>query len=174
MVCHKAKMKDTARRYASELMKPENRTLLDDKRRKKFENLIRKTAPSKDPEYISPCPFCKNPVLDIDDVCNNCKNTIPFDIISGCHLIPDDICLCPNCGFPAIMKLFIDYIKNGNPCPMCDNEIKLNDITICKDINATLKALTNVIPQIEDNEDKEEEDIKKSPINESIKRGPLL
>lgn len=160
-------------------MKPENRNNLDPKFKKKFEEIVRKPSHGKDPEFLSPCPFCKTPVNDIKDVCDNCKNTIPFDIVTGTHLVPDDICLCPKCNFPAKMSVLKEYITKSPNCPMCNEVLQPLDIQPVKDIPATLKLLTNVIPEVEDNEDdagpdKKDENTATKSSKPSQPQGPLL
>lgn len=65
-------------------MRPEYRTQIDAKYSKKIEAIVRKPPKTKDHEVenepMTPCPYCKNKLLETEVTCDKCKNTIPFCI----------------------------------------------------------------------------------------------
>ena len=51
----------------------------------------------------SPCPICNKKLFNMNVMCTQCKNLLPFCIASGQHLTNEfEICQCPECEFPAI------------------------------------------------------------------------
>ena len=34
--------------------------------------------------------------------CDQCKNSLPYCVATGFHILPTDLTICPNCKFPAI------------------------------------------------------------------------
>lgn len=112
-------------------MKPEYRKSIDPKYSRKIEAVVRK-PPKKDGEITdpieptTPCPYCDNKLLETEMLCSNCKNNIPFCIVTvsnknnifpnflfinflqGRHIVSDDLTACPECDFPAIRKEFLE------------------------------------------------------------------
>lgn len=88
--CHRAGLRLAAFKYATTLMNPEYRKLVDPKYSKKIEAVVRKPPkngkdgePIGDPdEPLSPCPYCENLLPETEMVCNSCKNNIPFCIVT--------------------------------------------------------------------------------------------
>jgi len=128
--CAKSGLKNAAYNWSLVLMKPENRAQIADKYKKKIEDIARKPMKTPDdPEPTNPCPFCKNPINEMDVDCQSCKNSIPFCIASGKHMILNDWACCPSCSLPTIMKEFKRIIENEPVCPMCETKIDPNTIT---------------------------------------------
>ncbi|XP_012288065.1 WD repeat-containing protein 19 [Orussus abietinus] len=125
--CHRAGLKHAAFNFAAMLMRPEYRLQIDAKYSKKIEAIVRKPPKSKDPEIedepLTPCPYCKNKVPETEIMCDKCKNTIPFCIATGRHIIEDDFTVCPKCEFPAIRSEFLRIIETEDTCPMCSERV---------------------------------------------------
>ena len=90
---------ESAFTYASVLMRPEHRSSIDEKYRKKFEGIIRK-RPKKDenggreaeePPQSTPCLYCSNAVPETDLYCPCCKNNLPYCIATGFHVTAADL-----------------------------------------------------------------------------------
>jgi len=111
--CQRADLKKYALQYASALMKPEHRDRIEPKFKKKIEALVRKSAGLRDNldnsesteiGNLTPCPYCDSDLLETELICYNCRNTIPFCIATGHHLIKNDLTCCPSCHFPSILS----------------------------------------------------------------------
>lgn len=132
--CHRAGLYESAFKYASVLMRPEYRNDIDEKYRKKFEGIIRKRPkkePGKETETPSnntPCPFCSNLVPESDLYCSQCKNNIPYCIVTGYHVIAPDLGMCHRCKFPGFKSELVRLSQSGQPCPMCSNQLVENSI----------------------------------------------
>ena len=114
--CQRANLKKHSLQFAITLMKPEYRDRIEPKFKKKFEALVRKSAGHREVlnnseinenGNLTPCPFCDNELLETDLTCFNCRNTIPFCIATGHHLIKNDLTYCPSCHFPSIFTHLI-------------------------------------------------------------------
>lgn len=65
------------------LMRPEYRNKLDPKHRKKIESVVRKYEATIDvDEEVSPCPKCSAMMTITSLDCLNCKNIIPYCIVT--------------------------------------------------------------------------------------------
>ncbi|CAG5102206.1 Similar to Wdr19: WD repeat-containing protein 19 (Mus musculus) [Cotesia congregata] len=130
--CHRAGLKYAAFNYAAMLMRPEYRTQVNIKYSKKIEAIVRKPPRSKDHEVedepLTPCPYCKNRIPETEITCDKCKNTIPFCIATGRHIIENDFTACPQCDFPAIKSEFLRIIETDELCPMCNEKVDLRMI----------------------------------------------
>ncbi|XP_049780005.1 WD repeat-containing protein 19 isoform X1 [Schistocerca cancellata] len=129
--CSRAGLRKSAFTYAAMLMRPEYRSQVDPKYAKKIEAVVRKPArgaPEED-ESVSPCPYCNSDLPDTELQCPRCKNTIPFCIATGRHIVKDDLTACPHCDFPAIYTELITIVQSGELCPMCSENIDPNDLT---------------------------------------------
>lgn len=109
--CQRAGLKYAAFNYAAMLMRPEYRSQIDAKYSKKIEAIVRKPPKSKDNEIedepLTPCPYCKSKLPETEITCDKCKNTIPFCIATGRHIVEDDFAVCPQCDFPCIRSEFL-------------------------------------------------------------------
>ncbi|CAJ0941201.1 unnamed protein product, partial [Mesorhabditis belari] len=120
VICTKAGLKGAAHRYAVQLMQPENRNRIDAKYRKKIEQLVRKAdKPSDGEEPKASCPYCKHPVIETELMCAMCKNTIPYCVITGRHVVAEDFAVCDGCKFPGYFTEFKRLAAIGETCPMC-------------------------------------------------------
>ena len=117
--CQRAGFKRTSSEFAAMLAKPEYRQLVIEKYRKKIELLARRPETEEEPQPAPPCPYCAAPlpqgVLD----CPSCSNSVPWCVASGRHVVADDLCQCPGCGFPATASLFRETLAEEQCCPMC-------------------------------------------------------
>ncbi|KAL3314094.1 WD repeat-containing protein 19 [Cichlidogyrus casuarinus] len=142
--CQKAGLKQTGFHYAAMLLRPEYRDKIDPKYAKKFETIVRKTdtnAQESDPRPDdTPCPFCGLNTCSFELMCKECKNRLPFCIITGEHICRDDFTVCPGCCFPAsYKKLFALAEEDDAVCPMCCNALDRNKIRRITDCANYLK-----------------------------------
>ncbi|XP_025602592.2 WD repeat-containing protein 19 isoform X2 [Athalia rosae] len=142
--CHRAGLKHAAFNFAAMLMRPEYRTQIDAKYSKKIEAIVRKAPKTKDPEAenepLTPCPYCKNKLPETEVMCDKCKNTIPFCIATGRHILEDDFTVCPRCEFPAIATEFLRIIESEEVCPMCTEHVDPNMVSSSINIHSFLDA----------------------------------
>eukprot|EP01006_Ploeotia_vitrea_P067153 TRINITY_DN96543_c0_g1_i1.p1 TRINITY_DN96543_c0_g1~~TRINITY_DN96543_c0_g1_i1.p1 ORF type:complete len:259 (+),score=6.86 TRINITY_DN96543_c0_g1_i1:89-778(+) len=122
--CQRVGLKGSMYEYAAMLIRPEHRNLIATKYKKKVQNVVRlngKLGMVDPTEPSSPCPFCNtlcpNTTLD----CDNCKNTIPFCIVTGKHMVNNDWSCCPCCKFPALHSALEALTEQAGHamCPMC-------------------------------------------------------
>ncbi|KAK6619206.1 hypothetical protein RUM44_003588 [Polyplax serrata] len=137
--CSRAGLKTSAFNFAAVLMRSEYRSQIDSKYSKKIEAIVRKPGKEhrlgmgEEKESHSPCPICELPVPEYDLNCEQCKSCLPFCIATGRHIVKDDLTVCPNCDFPAIMSELFSLLKSEATCPMCseqvspENLIKISD-----------------------------------------------
>ncbi|XP_012136571.2 intraflagellar transport protein Oseg6 isoform X1 [Megachile rotundata] len=130
--CQRAGLKYAAFNFAAMLMRPEYRNQIDTKYSKKIEAIVRKPPKSKDNEIedepLTPCPYCKSKLPETEVTCDKCKNTIPFCIATGRHIIEDDFTACPQCDFPAIRSELLRIVESEQTCPMCSEKVDVNMI----------------------------------------------
>lgn len=138
--CHRAGLKSFAFTYAAMLMRPEYRSQVDLKYQKKIEAVVRK-PPKRNKlgeieeaeEPATPCPFCNTPLTETELNCSHCKNTIPFCIATGRHIVREDLTACPNCDFPAINTEFRLIVEGGESCPMCSEKVNADALSVVRD-----------------------------------------
>ncbi|TKR68448.1 hypothetical protein L596_024431 [Steinernema carpocapsae] len=108
ITCSKAGLRHSAFNYAVMLLRPENRKKIDEKYRKRIEAIVRKQEKTgSEVDNKSLCPHCDQPTAEFDLTCGECKNIIPYCVVTGRHIIADDFCLCPECSFSTIRSEFI-------------------------------------------------------------------
>ncbi|XP_071786835.1 WD repeat-containing protein 19-like isoform X1 [Asterias amurensis] len=122
--CHRSGLKNSSFSYAAMLMRPEYRNKIDLKYKKKIEAIVRKPDKSEQDEDTSPCPYCKYSLENTELVCPECKNNIPYCVVTGQHMVRDDFASCPNCDFPALHSEFTSLLESEDSCPMCSERIK--------------------------------------------------
>lgn len=81
--CQRAGLKNSAFNYAAVLMRPEHRSDIDEKYKKKIEGIIRKPQKTEEQPLLTPCPFCENPVAESELQCEACRNNLPYCIMTG-------------------------------------------------------------------------------------------
>ncbi|XP_043289722.1 WD repeat-containing protein 19 isoform X2 [Venturia canescens] len=125
--CQRAGLKHAAFNFAAMLMRPEYRSQVDAKYSKKIEAIVRKPPRTRDHEIedepLTPCPYCKSRLNETEITCDKCKNTIPFCIATGRHIIEEDFSVCPECDFPAIRSELVRIIETEGICPMCNERV---------------------------------------------------
>eukprot|EP01006_Ploeotia_vitrea_P030251 TRINITY_DN62715_c0_g1_i1.p1 TRINITY_DN62715_c0_g1~~TRINITY_DN62715_c0_g1_i1.p1 ORF type:complete len:1401 (+),score=199.79 TRINITY_DN62715_c0_g1_i1:64-4266(+) len=127
--CQKVGFKASAYEHACVLVRPENRGKMNEKYKRKIETIVRKKAKEEiaDPEEpSSPCPFCNALCPDTTLDCKNCKNTIPFCLVTGKHMKSNDWSYCPSCHFPALHSAMETLTQETGTatCPMCEGTIE--------------------------------------------------
>ncbi|XP_066931056.1 WD repeat-containing protein 19-like isoform X2 [Clytia hemisphaerica] len=104
--CHRAGLKHSSFSFAAMLMRPEYRSQIDVKYKKKIEMIVRKPDKTEEEEPLDACPFCSYPVPQTQLDCPECKQHLPYCVVTGRHMLKDDWCNCPNCSFPALSSEF--------------------------------------------------------------------
>lgn len=83
--CQRANLKPWAYEFAVKLMRPENRTAVEAKFKRKIEQIVRRPCKDEIDEEESPCPHCNSmlPITQLD--CSNCKNWVSYCIVTVRH-----------------------------------------------------------------------------------------
>ncbi|GIY28504.1 WD repeat-containing protein 19 [Caerostris darwini] len=126
--CQKAGLNISAHKAAVVLMRPEYRSKLDPKYKRKIENIVRKYQKNEEEELNIPCPYCDVEVPQTSLYCEHCKYNLPYCIITGYHIVRNDIALCPKCQFPGILAEFSRSLTIDKTCPMCLSEISSSEL----------------------------------------------
>ncbi|KAM8971112.1 WD repeat-containing protein 19 isoform X1 [Sarcophilus harrisii] len=121
--CHRAGLKNSAFSFAAMLMRPEYRSKIDIKYKKKIEAMVRRPDTSEIEEVSTPCPFCEFLLPESELLCPGCKNNIPYCIATGRHMLKNDWTVCPHCDFPALYSEFKIMLATENTCPMCSERL---------------------------------------------------
>lgn len=148
--CMRGNLKEAAYTWACVLMRPEHRPHIDDKFKKQIEKVAIKRPKGNDPdENVSRCPFCTANVLDYELECESCKNSIPFCIASGKHLVLSAWSECPNCKFPALYSEYMKSLESEGDCPMCAAKVSASSLAL---VNDPLDDLKDIVAMPEDEE----------------------
>jgi WD repeat-containing protein 19 len=132
--CQRAGLKKTAFEYACVLMRPEHRESVEEKFRKKIEALVRRPSDEELAEEAPPCPFCSSPLPATDLVCASCKSDVPFCILTGRHMVAEDVAACPTCSFPASYPALAALAQSAEPvCPMCAGTVHSGSVQLIRD-----------------------------------------
>jgi hypothetical protein len=100
-----------------------NRSDIDEKYKKKIEGIIRKPQKTEESPILTPCPYCTNPVADAELQCDQCRNNLPYCILTGYHILSDDLSVCTTCQFPGSRADLKKAAEAGENCPMCSNTL---------------------------------------------------
>lgn len=136
--CHRAGLKNSSFSYAAMLMRPEYRNNIDLKYKKKIEMIVRKPDKTEEEEALTSCPYCSFQLPETALMCPECKNNLPYCIVTGRHIVNDDLTACPKCDFPAIFSEFIKLLETEENCPMCSEKIIKENLQKVTDINKYL------------------------------------
>eukprot|EP01083_Nonionella_stella_P087344 242955_1 len=121
--CQRAKLLKSSHEFASMLMRPEYRPHLNAKYKRKIESIVRRSVGEEASEEQSPCPFCSFEIPKSLLDCPNCRNQVPFCIVTGQHMVVSDWSECPNCSFPALLSKFRTFAAETTSCPMCGDKV---------------------------------------------------
>merc|ERR1712070_176392 len=102
--CQRSGLKASAYEYAVQLMRPENRSKIDnDDIKRKIEAIVRRSKSEKEEaeEEKTPCPISQQPIPTTELECPTTRDAIPMCVVTGQHMIIDDWCICPNSKYPA-------------------------------------------------------------------------
>uniref|UniRef100_A0A8C5I6Y2 WD repeat-containing protein 19 n=1 Tax=Gouania willdenowi TaxID=441366 RepID=A0A8C5I6Y2_GOUWI len=138
--CHRAGLKNSAFSFATMLMRPEYRNDIDAKYRKKFEAIVRRPDTSELEEETTPCPFCGFQLPQNELLCISCKNNLPYCIATGRHMLKEDWSICPHCEFPALYSQFILLLETESMCPMCSENLTVNQVKKISDFSKYLQT----------------------------------
>ncbi|KAL5110314.1 hypothetical protein TcWFU_004852 [Taenia crassiceps] len=133
--CQKVNLKYTSFTYASTLLRAEYKEKIDPRYRRRFEGIVRRPEKlsSEEAETLnsaSPCPFCSDAVAEYELTCGSCRTHLPYCILTGKHVVREDVALCPNCDFPMTYTTLMSYIENQPDlaCQMCSVPLVRDDI----------------------------------------------
>lgn len=121
--CQRSGLKNSSFNFAAMLMRPETRTQIDEKYRKKIEAIVRKPQKTEEEEPSSPCPFCSSPVEETTLECGQCQNSLPYCIatVSSLAYLQSFI----------FLVLAISYISNRNRHILLAGYLNLYLSTVC-------------------------------------------
>jgi WD repeat-containing protein 19 len=131
--CQRAKLQKTCYEYAAMLMRPEYRNSVDPKYKKPIETFVRRPATEEVNERLTPCPYCQFELPETLLECPSCKNSIPYCVASGRHMVFHDWTNCPSCKFPALYSVFVERIRADGACAMCGKSVNLADVKRIED-----------------------------------------
>ncbi|XP_054151663.1 WD repeat-containing protein 19 isoform X2 [Melozone crissalis] len=137
--CHRAGLKNSAFSFAAMLMRPEYRSKIDPKYKKKIETMVRRRDTTETEEPTTACPYCAFQLPECELLCPSCKNNLPYCIATGRHMVRDDWTVCPHCDFPALYSEFKNLLQTENVCPMCSERINIADLKKINDCTEYLK-----------------------------------
>jgi len=128
--CHRAGLRASAFEYATTLMRPEYRPQIGEAYKRKIEAIVRKPGERTDlDEPETPSPFDANAkVAETTLECPSTRNTLPYCVATGRHIILSDLTTCPSCSFPALFSGFTALVEADGSCPMCQQEVNLASI----------------------------------------------
>jgi WD repeat-containing protein 19 len=117
-------------RYASTLMRPEYRPHLGEAYKRKIEAIVRKPGERTDlEEPVTPSPYDGTTmVAETSLECPLTKNTLPYCVATGRHIVLSELCICPTCCFPALYGPFAALVQSESTCPMCQQVVSLGSI----------------------------------------------
>ncbi|OQR99725.1 hypothetical protein ACHHYP_04614 [Achlya hypogyna] len=145
--CQRAGLKGSSYEYATMLMRSEYRNSIDQAIKRKIETIVRRPNKEQLPDVATPCPFCAHPVLDVDLDCGQCKNWIPYCAVTGYHMVKADWSVCPHCMFPALYSHFLAHVQTDPTCPMCDKEVKPDDVSQVQENDVKLSSIELAAPE---------------------------
>ncbi|CAB3401707.1 unnamed protein product [Caenorhabditis bovis] len=123
VICTQANLRKSAHKWATALMNPDYRPKIHQKYKKKIEDIVRKGINDDDVgEPKSPCPFCEYSLEESQLTCPNCRNSLPYCVVTGRHIVVDDFCRCSYCHMPAYFSEFKKLASLGEKCPLCGAE----------------------------------------------------
>ena len=98
--------------------------------KRKIEAIVRKPGEKTDVEEPqTPSPF--DPGVRLPETaleCPSTRNTIPYCIATGRHIVLSDLTVCPSCEFPASFSAFTKLMEAEGACPMCSLPVDLASI----------------------------------------------
>ena len=124
--------------HASTLVRPEYRSQLQEQYKRKIEAIVRKPGERNDAEEPeTPSPYDPNAnVAETVLECPSTRNTIPYCIATGRHIVLHDLALCPSCSFPASFSYFTKLVEAEGTCPMCMAQVPVSSITKMDEVDA--------------------------------------
>lgn len=136
--CHRAGLKTSAFSYAAMLMRPEYRSDIDARYKKKIEAIVRRPDKVEEDDPQSPCLFCNQDFSSMELVCPKCNNNVPYCVVTGAHMTKDSFSCCPSCRLPALKDEFLQFLESEESCPMCGEKILTENVTKLTDLEEYL------------------------------------
>jgi hypothetical protein len=113
--CSRAGLKAAAYENATILMRPEYRKDMTDVNvKRKIEGIVRRRPDFSDepPEPTSVCPVSGQQIPIMQLECPTTRDALPMCVVSGRHMVLDDLCFCPVSKFPALYSEYVRYIED--------------------------------------------------------------
>ncbi|TPX41030.1 hypothetical protein SeMB42_g05773 [Synchytrium endobioticum] len=145
--CYRSNMKKSAFNHAALLMRPENRDKIEEKHRKKIEGIVRRPEYEETEEPCTPCPFCSTSLPETSLDCHECKNTLPYCIATGRHMLVNEWSLCPKCRFPGLYSRLSTVVSQTGSCPMCAAPLRPDEVKKMRDGQKELSIWQGKLPQ---------------------------
>ncbi|GAQ81709.1 hypothetical protein KFL_000880240 [Klebsormidium nitens] len=118
--CQRSGLRNTAFEYASMLMRPEYRASIAAAYKKKIEDVVRRRERGDEAdEPAAACPHCAAAIPATQLECPSCKNSLPYCVATGRHMVLGDWTTCPECTFPALASELTKVLELDGCCPMC-------------------------------------------------------
>lgn len=121
--CARGGLKKSAYEHATILMRPEHRPKIMQKVKRTIEKMVRRPPTKEEEEELSPCPFCFFKLPSTLLACPQCKNQLPYCVVTGRHMVASDYTHCPECKSPALYSQMVEIEAKGTPCYMCEKPI---------------------------------------------------
>lgn len=111
--CQRAGLKASCYEFASTLMRPEYRSLMNPDLKRKVEAIVRRKSTQNDDvvEGTSPCPLTGSLIPNYQLECPTTRDALPMCVVTGRHMVLDDWCFCPVSGAPALYSEYVRYIN---------------------------------------------------------------
>ncbi|KAG7395718.1 WD repeat-containing protein 19 [Phytophthora boehmeriae] len=127
--CQRAGLRAFSYDFAATLMRtPEYKESMDKDIRRKIEAIVRRPNKEQPPDTRTPCPCCSHELAEAELDCPTCKNSIPYCVVTGYHMVKDDWTQCPRCTFPALHSQFVEHLGTDATCPMCELPLTPDDL----------------------------------------------
>ena len=161
--CARAGLKKSSHEYASILMRPEYRSSIDEKFKRKIEGIVRKRGSAEDlPEEMTENPYTGELLECTALVCPTTHNVIPFCIVTGQHMVLNDWCICPNSQMPALYSKYVKYLESCDPKdrvdPMLGRPISVQQLRKADDPRACLEKFKAQTSGVDDDDDEDSDD----------------
>ncbi|KAM9841106.1 WD repeat-containing protein 19-like [Aulostomus maculatus] len=139
--CQRAGLRNSAFNHAVTLMRPDNRKQIQQKYKRKIEDIVRHPHKSEVVDDMTPCPVCGSLLPQNELLCTSCKSNLPYCIATGQHMLREDWSVCPHCDFPALHSQFLLLLKTEKACPMCCQTLGADEVKKISDCSKYLATV---------------------------------
>lgn len=149
--CQRAGLKDSAYEYATALMRPEYRPLIDAGLKRKIEAIVRRrvTPEEKNNEELTTlCPVSGQLIPATQLECPTTRDALPMCVVTGRHMELNDWCFCPISKCPALYSEYVKYIESESGAGASDTLTVASATAGTSDnISATTSPGSNLSPK---------------------------